>query len=72
MRPDPDHDPNPYADCDFIVCYGGATVYDKHLAATVHCVDDEIIGWLERREQRRRDRVAPGAVRQGIVFDTKR
>jgi hypothetical protein len=24
---------------------------DKHLAATVHCVDDEIIGWLKRREQ---------------------
>jgi hypothetical protein len=26
-------------------------IYDKHLAATVHCVDDEIIGdcaaWIE-------------------------
>jgi hypothetical protein len=30
---------------------GGAKLADKHLAATVHCVDDEIIGWLERRER---------------------
>jgi hypothetical protein len=42
------------ADCDVIVCYGGATIYDKLLAAMVHCVDDEIIGWLQRRERRRR------------------
>jgi hypothetical protein len=35
------------SDCDVIVCCGGATVYDKHLAATVRCVDDEIIGWLK-------------------------
>jgi hypothetical protein len=27
-------------------------LFDKHLASTVHCVDDEIIGWLERRKQR--------------------
>jgi hypothetical protein len=32
-----------YAADDVIVCYGGATIYDKHLASTVHCVDDEII-----------------------------
>jgi hypothetical protein len=38
------------ADCDVIVC-GGATIYSKHLASKVHCVDDEIIGWLKRREQ---------------------
>ena len=43
---------SPYAaDCDVIRCYGGAMIYDKHLAATVHCVDDEIIGdcaaWIE-------------------------
>jgi len=31
------------ADCDVIVCYGGAKFADKHLAATVHCVDGEII-----------------------------
>jgi hypothetical protein len=48
-----DPDPNPFADCDIIVCYGGATLTDKHLAARVQCVDDEIIGWLQRREQRR-------------------
>jgi hypothetical protein len=29
------------ADCDVIVCYGGAKSADKHLASTVHCVDDE-------------------------------
>jgi hypothetical protein len=39
------------ADCDVVVCYGGAKLTDKHLASTVHCVDDEIIGWLKRREQ---------------------
>jgi hypothetical protein len=31
------------ADCDVIACYGRAKLTDKHLAATVHCVDDEII-----------------------------
>ena len=30
----------------------------KHLASTIHCVDDEIIGSLQRREQRRRARAA--------------
>jgi hypothetical protein len=38
--------------------HGGATPFDKHLASTVHCVDGEIIGWLERRERRKRDRLA--------------
>jgi hypothetical protein len=26
------------------------------MASTVHCVDDEIIEWLQRRERRRHDR----------------
>jgi hypothetical protein len=39
------------ADCDVIVCYGAAKLVDKHLAATMHCVDDEIIGWLKRRHR---------------------
>ena len=39
------------ADCDVIVCYGVAKFADKRLASTAHCVDDEIIGWLQRREQ---------------------
>jgi hypothetical protein len=30
-----DPDLNPFADCDFIVCYGGAKLFDRHLAATV-------------------------------------
>ena len=32
-----------------------ANLADKHLASKVHCVDDEIIGWLTRREQLRRE-----------------
>jgi hypothetical protein len=48
-----DPDPNPFADCDVIVCYGGAKLEDKHLACMIHCIDDGIIGWLQRREQRR-------------------
>ena len=39
---------------EVIICYGGAKPTDTHLASTVHCVDDEIIEWLERRERRRR------------------
>jgi hypothetical protein len=34
------------ADCDLIVCYGGAKLTDKHLASKVCCVDDEIIAPL--------------------------
>src|SRR5258708_32994769 len=37
-----------------IVCYGGAKLPGKHLASKVHCVDDEIIERLKRRERRRR------------------
>jgi hypothetical protein len=37
------------ADCDVIACYGGDKLTDKHLASKIHCVDDEIIGWLKRR-----------------------
>jgi hypothetical protein len=48
-----DPDPNPFADCDVIVCRGGAKLTAEHLASTIHRSDDEIIGWLERR---RRDR----------------
>ena len=48
-------DPNPFADCDAIVCYGNAKPTDTHLASVIHCIDGEIIGWLERQERRRRD-----------------
>jgi hypothetical protein len=47
------------ADCDVIVCYGGAKPTDTHLASVIHCIDDEIIGWLRRREQRRRRKQSP-------------
>jgi hypothetical protein len=46
------------ADCDIIICGGGAKPTGNHLASTVHCVDEEIIGWLRRRERRRRDKTA--------------
>ena len=37
------------ADSGVIACYGGAKPTDKHLASTIHCIDDEIIDWLQRR-----------------------
>jgi hypothetical protein len=42
------------ADCDVVVRYDGAKPEDKHLAVIVHCVDEEIIEWLERREAKRK------------------
>jgi len=39
----------------------GERSYHKHLASTVHRVDDAIIEWLKRREQRRRDKTASAA-----------
>src|SRR5713226_556897 len=30
---------------------GNAKPEDVHLASTIHCVDDEIIKWLQRRER---------------------
>jgi hypothetical protein len=54
---------------DVIVCYGRAKLTDKHLASKIHCVDDEVIGWLERREQHRRDRHGSGSLSSdGIGF----
>jgi hypothetical protein len=54
VKTNPDHS-NLFADCDVIVCYGNAKPEDRYLASTIHCIDDEIIERLERREQRRRD-----------------
>jgi hypothetical protein len=72
-----DPDPNPFADCDAIVCYGNAKPTDTHLASVIHCIDGEIIGWLERQERRRRDtrksrqgfpwRLVPLHLRRGTV-----
>jgi hypothetical protein len=42
------------ADCDAIICGGGAKPDDLHLLSVVHCVDEEIISWLEKREAKRR------------------
>jgi hypothetical protein len=53
------NNPDPLADgATVIVCYGNAKPTDMHLASTIHCIDDEIIEWLARRERRRRDRLA--------------
>jgi hypothetical protein len=35
-------DPNPFADCHVIVFQGEAALFDRHLASTIHSVDDEI------------------------------
>ena len=37
----PDPDPNPFADCDTIVCYGNAKPTDTHTASVIHCIDGE-------------------------------
>ena len=42
---------NPFAGCDVIVFQGGATLFDRQLASTIHCVDDEIVKCLKRRER---------------------
>lgn len=34
-----------------VLCGGGAGPTDTHLASIIHCVDDEIIEWLARRER---------------------
>jgi hypothetical protein len=44
---------------EIVLCGGGAGPEDTHLAVAIHCVDDEIIKWLERRERRRRKRDSP-------------
>ena len=36
--------------------YGGAKLSNTHLLSKVHCVDEEIITWLAKRERRRSKR----------------
>jgi hypothetical protein len=48
-------DPNPLADRDVIVFQGGAPPFDRQLASTIYCVDDEIIKCSKRSERRMRD-----------------
>jgi hypothetical protein len=45
-----------FADGTAIACYGNAKPTDTQLASTIHCVDDEIIGWLKRRERRSKNK----------------
>jgi hypothetical protein len=44
------------ADCDILICGGNAKPSDLHLAVIIHCVDDEIIRWLEKRPDARKVR----------------
>jgi hypothetical protein len=37
-----------------IFCSGDAQPDDEHLRATVHCVDEQVIEWLERRMSKKR------------------
>jgi hypothetical protein len=34
------------------IAYGGAAPTDVHLASTIHCIDEEIIGWLGGSDER--------------------
>jgi hypothetical protein len=45
--------PDQLDDCEveIIVCDANAKPTDTRLAVTIHCIDDEIVQWLERREQ---------------------
>jgi hypothetical protein len=36
--------------------YDGVKPEDEHLAVIIHCVDEEIFEWLERREAKRKNR----------------
>jgi hypothetical protein len=48
-----DPDPSPlFADGCSVICGGGAKPTDEHLASIIHCVDEEIIEFLKRRERR--------------------
>jgi len=46
-------------DCEVIICHCGAKPNRDLNFATVHCVDDEIFEWLERRERRKGSRANP-------------
>jgi hypothetical protein len=40
---------------EIIVCYGNAKPGDIHLVSTIHCIDEEILDWLERHEEEKRN-----------------
>ena len=43
--------PDPFADgASVVIYYGGATPEDTRTASQIHCIDDEIIEWLEARD----------------------
>jgi hypothetical protein len=45
---------DPFADgAIMVIYYGGATPEVPRTASKIHCIDDEIIEWLEARAARR-------------------
>jgi hypothetical protein len=44
------------AEVTFTFCYGNAGPNDYHLAADIVAIDGDIVRWLERREQRRKEK----------------
>jgi hypothetical protein len=52
MKPEPDI-VTIYGEIEFVFCGGKPRPEDiKHMASTVHCVNDEIIALLQQRERR--------------------
>jgi hypothetical protein len=54
----PNPDPDRFDEVEIIFCGGSARPEDTHLASTIHAVNDEIFEFLERRERRKRVRLA--------------
>lgn len=48
-----------FDDGEFVFFGGGAKPTDRHLASIIHCIDDEIVAWLARRERRKGSRANP-------------
>jgi hypothetical protein len=46
-------DPGPFDDCEIVVGYGGTKPGYRHLDSIIYCVNEEIVGFLERRGRRR-------------------
>jgi hypothetical protein len=54
--------------CDVIVCYGGAKPTHTHLASIIHCIDDEIIEWLQWCERNRIEADDPNPFDDGTTL----
>jgi hypothetical protein len=45
-----------HSDDEIVICGGNAKPEDTHLLSIVHCINAEIVRWLERRERKKRKR----------------